>query len=106
MYHIWKISKIISSETRENKQAEMKPKVAKRITTSQPHPTTLPPPPTPTPFHDLSANKLSRPKLVRKRPQLVQSWVVFEQTTIFNGLLNTGTKLLYTAEDTCLLRLW
>ena len=27
--------------------AEMKPKVAKRITTSQPHPTTLPPP-TPT----------------------------------------------------------
>ena len=44
--------------------AEMKPKVAKRITTSQPHPTTLPPP-TPTPFHHLSANKLSRPKLVR-----------------------------------------
>lgn len=43
MYHIWKISKIISSETRGNKQAEMKPKVAKRITTSQPHPTTLPP---------------------------------------------------------------
>ena len=41
MYHIWKISKIISSETRGNKQAEMKPKVAKRITTSQPHPTTL-----------------------------------------------------------------
>ena len=25
--------------------AEMKPKVAKRITTSQPHPTPLPPPP-------------------------------------------------------------
>ena len=47
MYHIWKISKIISSETRGNKQAEMKPKVAKRITTSQPHPTTLPPPANP-----------------------------------------------------------
>ena len=100
MYHIWKISKIISSETRGNltgRNETQSSETHHNISTPPDYP-----PPTPTPFYHLSANKLSRPKLVRKRPQLVQSWVVFEQTTIFNGLLNTGTKLLYTAEDTCL----
>ena len=40
--------------------AEMKPKVAKRITTSQPHPTTPPPPPPP-------ANPNSIPSPFRKQ---------------------------------------
>lgn len=71
MYHIWKISKIISSETRGNLTGR------NETQSSEAH-------------HNITTPPDSPP------PQL-------HSTT---GLLTTGTKLLYTAEDTCLLRLW
>ena len=74
MYHIWKISKIISSETRGNLTGRNETQSSEaHHNISTPPDSPPPPPPTPTPFYHPSANKLSRPELVRKRPQLVQS---------------------------------
>lgn len=70
---------------------KMKPKVAKRITPPTTPPNSIPPP---------LRKQVKQTKLVRKRPLLVQGYVVFEQTTIFNGLLNTGTKLYTVLQKT------